>query len=151
MLDIDKFKLFNDYYGHLEGDRCLSQIGHTIGGFANEEISTYRFGGEEFVLLLRGTSASRTIALAEQVRKKVYELQITHEYSPAAPVVTVSVGVHVGSPPKHEKPMNFFDHADQAMYDSKRLGGNKVTVYKPEKPEETIEAETEEPAAQAQA
>lgn len=132
MLDIDKFKLFNDYYGHLEGDRCLSQIGHTIGSFANEEISTYRFGGEEFVLLLRGTSASRTIAIAEQVRQKVYDLQITHEYSPAAPVVTVSIGVHVGAPPKHEKPMNFFDHADQAMYDSKHLGGNKVSVYKPE-------------------
>ena len=133
MLDIDKFKLFNDYYGHLEGDRCLSQIGHTIGSFANEEITTYRFGGEEFVLLLRGTAASRTIAIAEQVRQKVYDLQITHEYSPAAPVVTVSVGVHVGSPPKHEKPMNFFDHADQAMYDSKHAGGNKVSVYKPEK------------------
>ncbi|MBR2925216.1 MAG: GGDEF domain-containing protein [Clostridia bacterium] len=130
MLDIDKFKLFNDYYGHLEGDRCLSQIGHTIGSFTSQEISTYRFGGEEFVLLLRGTAASRTIAIAEKVRQKVYDLQITHEYSPAAPVVTVSIGVHVGFPPKHEKPMNFFDHADQAMYDSKHAGGNKVSVYK---------------------
>jgi len=130
MLDIDKFKLFNDYYGHLEGDHCLSQIGHTIASFTNEEITTYRFGGEEFVLLLRGTAASRTIAIAEKVRKKVYDLQITHEYSPAAPVVTVSIGVHVGPPPKHEKPMDFFDHADHAMYDSKHAGGNKVSVYK---------------------
>lgn len=141
MLDIDKFKLFNDYYGHLEGDHCLSQIGHTIGSFANEEISTYRFGGEEFVLLLRGTAASRTIAIAEQVRQKVYDLQITHEYSPAAPVVTVSIGVHVGAPPKHEKPMNFFDHADQAMYDSKHQGGNKVSVYKPQNAEAPVKAE----------
>jgi len=143
MLDIDKFKLFNDYYGHLEGDRCLSQIGHTIGTFANEEISTYRFGGEEFVLLLRGTAASRTIAIAERVRQKVYELQITHEYSPAAPVVTVSVGVHVGTPPKQEKPMNFFDHADQAMYDSKHAGGNKVSVYKAGKEEASTEVQVE--------
>lgn len=152
MLDIDKFKLFNDYYGHLEGDRCLSQIGHTIGSFANEEISTYRFGGEEFVLLLRGTSASRTIAIAEKVRQKVYDLQITHEYSPAAPVVTVSIGVHVGSPPKQEKPMHFFDHADHAMYESKRLGGNKVSVYKPDKLGETAEEDlSQEANAEAQA
>lgn len=150
MLDIDKFKLFNDYYGHLEGDHCLSQIGHTIGSFTSPEISTYRFGGEEFVLLLRGTAASRTIAIAEKVRQKVYDLQITHEYSPAAPVVTVSIGVHVGFPPKHEKPMNFFDHADQAMYDSKHAGGNKVSVYKgasaPEK-EETEATEQVETGA----
>ncbi len=130
MIDIDKFKLFNDYYGHLEGDRCLSMIGNTIGQFAGEEINTYRFGGEEFVLLLWGASASRTISIAEKLRKKVYDLQITHEYSPAAPVVTVSVGVHLGTPPSHEKPMNFFDHADQAMYNSKRSGGNQVSVYR---------------------
>jgi diguanylate cyclase (GGDEF)-like protein len=129
MIDIDKFKLFNDYYGHLEGDRCLSLIGNTIGEFSGEEINTYRFGGEEFVLLLFGASANRTIAVAESLRQKVYELQITHEYSPAAPVVTVSVGVHLGTPPGHEKPMNFFDHADQAMYVSKRNSGNQVTVY----------------------
>lgn len=150
MLDIDKFKLFNDYYGHLEGDRCLSQIGHTIGSFANEEISTYRFGGEEFVLLLKGTAASRTIAIAEKVRQKVYDLQITHEYSPAAPVVTVSVGVHVGPPPRHEKPMNFFDHADQAMYDSKHAGGNKVSVYKGAVVDMETQDETTDTAAVAQ-
>jgi diguanylate cyclase (GGDEF)-like protein len=141
MIDIDKFKLFNDYYGHLEGDRCLSQIGHTIASFTNEEITTYRFGGEEFVLLLRGTAASRTIAIAEKVRKKVYELQITHEYSPAAPVVTVSIGVHVGPPPKHEKPMDFFDHADQAMYISKRAGGNRVSVFSGASQEALLDAE----------
>lgn len=129
MIDIDKFKLFNDYYGHLEGDRCLSLIGSAIGEFGGEEINTYRFGGEEFVLLLYGASANRTIAVAESLRQKVYDMQITHEYSPAAPVVTVSVGVHLGTPPGHEKPMNFFDHADQAMYVSKRNGGNQVTVY----------------------
>ncbi len=129
MLDIDKFKLFNDYYGHLEGDRCLSLIGHAIGGFTNPEITTYRFGGEEFVLLLRGQSASRTIAIAENVRQQVMALAIKHEYSPAAPVVTVSVGVHVGVPNKQEKPMDFFDHADQAMYMSKRAGGNRVSVF----------------------
>lgn len=141
MIDIDKFKLFNDYYGHLEGDRCLSLIGKAIGEFAGEEINTYRFGGEEFVLLLWGTSASRTIAIAESLRQKVYDMQITHEYSPAAPVVTVSVGVHLGTPPGNEKPMNFFDHADQAMYVSKRSGGNRVSVYRDPAKEETAEEE----------
>jgi diguanylate cyclase (GGDEF)-like protein len=129
MIDIDKFKLFNDYYGHLEGDNCLSQIGHTIGSFADEGVVPYRFGGEEFVLLLSGTSASRTLAIAEGLRQKVQDLQIIHEYSPVGPVVTVSVGVHLGIPPSHERPMDFFDHADQAMYVSKRSGGNRVTVY----------------------
>jgi diguanylate cyclase (GGDEF)-like protein len=141
MIDIDKFKLFNDYYGHLEGDRCLSLIGHAIGEFTSQEISTYRFGGEEFVLLLRGASASRTIALAESVRQKVISLAIKHEYSPAAPVVTVSVGVHVGVPGKLEKPMDFFDHADQAMYISKRAGGNRVSVFSGASPEALLDAE----------
>ena len=141
MLDIDKFKLFNDYYGHLEGDRCLSLIGHAIGEFTSQEISTYRFGGEEFVLLLRGASASRTIALAESVRQKVISLAIKHEYSPAAPVVTVSVGVHVGVPGKLEKPMDFFDHADQAMYVSKRAGGNRVSVFSGASQADLLDAE----------
>lgn len=129
MIDIDKFKLFNDYYGHLEGDRCLSEIGHAIGEYTDEGIVAYRFGGEEFVLLLSGTAASRTLAIAENLRQKVMNLKITHEYSPVASVVTVSVGVHLGVPPAHEKPMDFFDHADQAMYVSKRSGGNRVSVY----------------------
>ncbi len=129
MVDIDKFKLFNDYYGHLEGDRCLSLIGKAIGEYTTEDISTYRFGGEEFVVLLWGTSASRTIALAESLCDKVHDLGIVHEYNPNAPVVTVSVGVHLGKPKKDEKPMNFFDRADQAMYQSKRNGGNKTTVF----------------------
>lgn len=129
MVDIDKFKLFNDYYGHLEGDRCLSLIGKAIGEFNAEEISTYRFGGEEFVVLLWGTSASRSIALAENLCDKVHDLGIVHEYNPNAPVVTVSVGVHLGKPKKDEKPMNFFDRADQAMYRSKRSGGNRTSVY----------------------
>ncbi len=129
MIDIDKFKLFNDYYGHLEGDRCLSEIGQAIGEFTDDGIVTYRFGGEEFVLLLSGTAASRTLAIAEALRQKIMNLKITHEYSPVASVVTVSVGVHLGIPPAHEKPMDFFDHADQAMYVSKRSGGNRVSVY----------------------
>lgn len=129
MIDIDKFKLFNDYYGHLEGDRCLSEIGHAIGEYTDDGIVTYRFGGEEFVLLLSGQAASRTLAIAESLRQKIMNLKITHEYSPVASVVTVSVGVHLGVPPAHEKPMDFFDHADQAMYVSKRSGGNRVSVY----------------------
>ncbi len=138
MFDIDKFKLYNDYYGHMEGDNCLSQIGQCIGSFANEEISAYRFGGEEFVLLLKGASAKRTIAIAETVRAKVQELAIPHEYGRCDKVVTVSVGVHLGKPGRDERPMDFFDRADQAMYQGKRIGGNQVSVFHEDSPPEKV-------------
>ncbi|MBE5801582.1 MAG: GGDEF domain-containing protein [Clostridiales bacterium] len=129
MIDIDKFKLYNDYYGHTEGDNCLATIGRTISTFAGDQVSAFRFGGEEFVLLLWGNATKQTIALAEQIRKTIYNMQIPHEYSPIGTCVTVSVGVYVATPKRDDKPMDFFDRADQAMYRSKKARGNVVSAY----------------------
>lgn len=127
MMDIDKFKLYNDNYGHIEGDICLNGIGICFETMKSENVIPFRFGGEEFVVLVKSTECRRIAEIAEQFREAVEELSIPHKYSPAADVVTVSVGYHIGYPRRVSMPTELVDCADQALYLSKKSGGNTVT------------------------
>ena len=93
MIDVDHFKLFNDTYGHPEGDACLSRLGETLAGIAAETMGfAGRYGGEEFCLLLPNTGATRALAIGEMVRTAVEGLGMPHATS-SYQNVTVSVGV----------------------------------------------------------
>ena len=131
MVDIDHFKLFNDRYGHVAGDTCLRAVGETLSLVTLEEaVLVARYGGEEFALLLPGIDISRAAALAEEARRAVEDLMISHSESPCGHV-TVSIGVQSTVPEKFQTPADLIEAADTALYDAKRRGRNKVVAHRP--------------------
>src|SRR5204862_55421 len=93
MIDVDHFKLYNDTYGHPEGDACLTRLGETLAGIAADTFGfAGRYGGEEFCLLLPNTTAACALEIGETVRAAVQGLAMPHATS-SHQTVTVSVGV----------------------------------------------------------
>lgn len=129
MMDLDQFKSFNDHYGHVAGDTCLSSVASAIAASVPEGAITCRYGGEEFVVLLNETLCNEAEAIGETIRRAVMALEIPNAYtSLEMSVVTLSLGAYVGIPEKNEAPMNFVERADKAMYQSKENGRNRTTV-----------------------
>jgi diguanylate cyclase (GGDEF)-like protein len=127
MVDVDFFKRFNDTYGHLGGDDCLRRVAGVLQAVARRPGDlAARYGGEEFAVILTGTPEQSALALAESIRAGVERLQIAHESSPAAAVVTVSVGVAMASPADGGTPELLIFTADEAMYRAKEQGRNRV-------------------------
>ncbi|MEX3070413.1 GGDEF domain-containing protein [Vibrio alginolyticus] len=95
MFDVDHFKAYNDSYGHVAGDKCLQKIAQCVKemGLRTEDFF-FRYGGEEFVVVLPGTSTKNAMQVAERLRKSIQDMAILHEYSPTSKSVTVSVGVY---------------------------------------------------------
>ncbi|MDH5804955.1 MAG: GGDEF domain-containing protein, partial [Gemmatimonadota bacterium] len=127
MVDLDSFKAFNDLYGHPEGDECIVKIGDALKKITSRAGETAaRLGGEEFAVILPEFSCEEACAMAEQVRKTVFDLAIPHENSQVDSVVTVSVGVAVARPTKGADPYSLPAEADRALYVAKRAGRNQV-------------------------
>jgi diguanylate cyclase (GGDEF)-like protein len=126
MIDIDYFKLYNDRYGHVAGDTCLRSVGETLSLVTLETaVLVARYGGEEFALLLPGLDLKRTTALAEEARKSIEDLLITHAESPCG-YVTVSIGVESLVPEEGQPAAHLVEAADSALYVAKRRGRNRV-------------------------
>lgn len=129
LFDVDHFKLFNDYYGHLRGDSCLRKIAESAVEIAQRPADTVaRFGGEEFAIILPDTDRRGASVLAEQLREKVAARHLTHEASPHG-IVTVSVGCATIIPAPHSEAERIINAADQALYEAKRAGRNRVAVH----------------------
>jgi diguanylate cyclase (GGDEF)-like protein len=129
MIDVDHFKLFNDTYGHPEGDVCLSRLGETLAGIAAETMGfAGRYGGEEFCLLLPNTEASRALEIGEMVRAAVLNLAMPHCTS-SYQMVTVSVGVACTKPNDTQRPGDLIEAADAALYAAKHRGRNAVVEH----------------------
>jgi diguanylate cyclase (GGDEF)-like protein len=127
LLDIDAFKAFNDTYGHLRGDECLRQVAVALAGAlgrAGDLVA--RYGGEEFAALLSGVGDEEAAVVADRLRANVQVLRIPHGASPAAGVVTVSAGVATLTPTERGDPATLVAAADQALYEAKRRGRNRV-------------------------
>ena len=126
LLDIDHFKLFNDAYGHLQGDACLIQIAKTLQKIARRTTDlAARYGGEEFALILSNTDIKEALNLANKFQEILQPLQIIHPASPVSQFVTVSMGV-TSLTPQSEDLNAFIDLADQAMYKAKENGRNQI-------------------------
>jgi len=127
LLDIDCFKLYNDTYGHLEGDVCLKKVAGTVGRSVRRtgDVTT-RYGGEEFAVLLPMTQAKDAARIAESIRAGVEALGVAHEASKVGPSVTVSVGVGTLTPSMDESPETLLKLADEALYQAKSEGRNRV-------------------------
>jgi diguanylate cyclase (GGDEF)-like protein len=129
MIDVDHFKLFNDTYGHPEGDACLSKLGETLAGLAADTMGfAGRYGGEEFCLLLPNTDSARALEIGEQVRKAIWDQAMPHATS-AHKIVTVSVGVACTRPNDSQRPGDLIEAADAALYAAKHRGRNAVVEH----------------------
>jgi diguanylate cyclase (GGDEF)-like protein len=129
MIDVDHFKLFNDTYGHPEGDACLSRIGETLSAVAAETMGfAGRYGGEEFCLLLPNTEALRALEIGEMVRAAVQDLAMPHATS-SHQTVTVRVGVAATKPDTTQRPGDLIEAADAALYAAKHRGRNAVIEH----------------------
>ncbi len=127
VIDVDNFKSFNDTYGHLAGDDCLSLLGHTLRTEAGKQpgVVAARYGGEEFVVLLSGLPAREAEAMMQRLRQHVEALQIRHINS-AHGVVTISAGLAVmpaGTSLASEKLLRA---ADEVLFEAKRDGRNRI-------------------------
>jgi diguanylate cyclase (GGDEF)-like protein len=129
MIDVDHFKLFNDTYGHPEGDACLSRLGETLSGIAAETMGfAGRYGGEEFCLLLPNTDSNHALEIGETVRAAVQNLAMPHITS-LHQTVTVSVGVACARPNDTQRPGDLIEAADAALYAAKHRGRNAVVEH----------------------
>jgi len=124
MIDVDRFKKLNDTYGHAVGDHVLRAIATAIGRTVREDDVPARFGGEEFVVLLRNPTPEVALDVAERIRRAVVALDLR---GLGVPSVSVSVGVAVASPP-HVAIDALIAEADRALYRAKRAGRDRVVA-----------------------
>jgi diguanylate cyclase (GGDEF)-like protein len=129
MIDVDHFKLYNDTYGHPEGDVCLSRLGEALSGIADATGGfAGRYGGEEFCLLLPNFDAVRARQTGEMVRTAIQDLAMPHATS-VYQSVTVSVGVACTTPGDAQAPKDLIEAADAALYAAKHRGRNAVVEH----------------------
>lgn len=130
IFDIDYFKLYNDTYGHVEGDECLKKIATTASQIMeNYDGLLARYGGEEFVIILPNTDATKALSIAENIRTYIESLQIPHQNSLTSSVVTSSVGVATCIPSTENSIEILLEQADKALYYAKNSGRNRVELY----------------------
>lgn len=128
MLDVDYFKQFNDTYGHPEGDACLKSVASVLAGAAARSGDLVsRYGGEEFVLVLPGTTEEGAMVVAERIRVAVSGLRIPNAASTHGGMLTVSIGVATGDPAQLSQEV-LLQRADEALYAAKHSGRNRVEV-----------------------
>lgn len=129
MIDVDHFKLYNDTYGHPEGDACLTRLGEALAGIAADTMGfAGRYGGEEFCLLLPNTDPVKALEVGETVRAAIQELALPHVTS-SHQTVTVSVGVAATLPNDGQRPGDLIEAADAALYAAKHRGRNTVVEH----------------------
>lgn len=129
LIDIDFFKPYNDYYGHVEGDECIRKVAEALQKALNRPGDLIaRYGGEEFICLLPNTDAQGAKHISEQLRKMVRDLRLEHRASQIDKYVTISIGANVV---RYTTGISLSEQttlADKALYESKRSGRNQVTV-----------------------
>ncbi|MCB1926604.1 MAG: diguanylate cyclase [Rhodocyclaceae bacterium] len=127
LVDVDYFKKFNDFHGHLGGDECLRQIAGAIAGCAMRPADLVaRYGGEEFVLVLPDTDIDGARKMGDEIRRRVEALGIAHGAPGAGPLVTVSIGVAAGACTREASSLALVANADEMLYRAKSGGRNRV-------------------------
>jgi len=127
MLDVDHFKQVNDNYGHQIGDRALQTCVTTIQNILHPHDLLGRFGGEEFAIFIADTTKESAFDLAEQIRIKISQQPI-YIYGKLPIFIQVSIGISLYSPSSHRAIENLFKEADDALYQAKRHGRNRVFI-----------------------
>jgi diguanylate cyclase (GGDEF)-like protein len=126
LLDIDFFKRYNDHYGHPQGDECLRQVSQALSQAAKRTIDLVaRYGGEEFAIVLPDTDLAGAHEVATAIQVAIADLQLEHHESPFGQV-TLSCGVAADIPQKQDHSHCLVKSADQALYQAKASGRNRV-------------------------
>lgn len=125
LIDIDHFKQYNDAYGHIEGDKVLVKLGRVIQSCLRKMDTGYRYGGEEFTIILPETASDEAKIVAERIKSTLKKERFTPN-SDKTVEITISIGLTEYSPT--ENTTSFVQRADKAMYISKKSGRNKITV-----------------------
>ena len=128
MLDIDHFKKFNDTYGHLQGDLIIKEIAHILRTSVRSIDFTARYGGEEFAVILPEVNVQGAAVVGERIRRGIERHEFAGEEGRLH--VTVSIGVAEFKVDRMRTASQFIAEADKALYQSKELGRNRVTVQK---------------------
>ncbi|MCP5050774.1 MAG: diguanylate cyclase [bacterium] len=127
MVDVDFFKAYNDYYGHLRGDEVLKEVARVLNDFSRRVGDLVaRYGGEEFAAIFSNLHKEEALNLAWKMCKQIEELHIPHEESKAAPFLTASFGVATTVPDSNRSTRQLIDSADQSLYEAKHAGRNQV-------------------------
>ncbi len=128
MIDVDHFKPFNDFYGHLAGDDCLRRLAATISGCLHRPGDlAARFGGEEFTALLPTTDAVGALEIAERIHGAVAVLEISHEVTPLGRI-SLSIGIASDGPERYHSAKALLHTADSALYVAKHEGRNRSVI-----------------------
>ncbi|MCR4471345.1 diguanylate cyclase [Burkholderia sp. SCN-KJ] len=129
MIDVDNFKLYNDTYGHVSGDDVLKRVAATVESCLGRPGDlAARFGGEEFAVVLPGTSPGGVRLLAEKIRLAIEALRLEHVHSSTGRYVTISIGGASVVPAVGTTMTSLIEAADRALYRAKRDGKNRVAI-----------------------
>ncbi|OCQ92123.1 diguanylate cyclase [Oscillatoriales cyanobacterium USR001] len=138
LADVDFFKLYNDTYGHQQGDDCLKAIATAMSQALQSPLDfVARYGGEEFVVVLPNTDIAAALAVAEEIRCKVKAMEIAHQSSQACEFVSLSLGVATTIPGSKNdgislaSPEKLIASADLALYQAKKQGRDRVVLSSP--------------------
>jgi diguanylate cyclase (GGDEF)-like protein/PAS domain S-box-containing protein len=127
MLDIDYFKQYNDYYGHIQGDECLKRVANVLACVATRSRDFFaRYGGEEFILVLPETDEAAAFKIAERCRNVIFKAQIPHEKSLVSQLLTISIGISTITPTRNDEAIKFIATVDKQLYVAKEKGRNSI-------------------------
>lgn len=133
LCDVDHFKLYNDAYGHQQGDECLRHVAKTIRSTVKRSVDLpARYGGEEFVVLLPNTTANEAVELAEKIRHSIKAAQLPHKASKVSDHVTLSLGVTCLVPSMEVPMSSVVQFADLGLYRAKEAGRDRTNLHLPE-------------------
>lgn len=131
LFDLDRFKNYNDNYGHLKGDDVLTAVAKTAEStLYRAEDFIGRYGGEEFVIVMPNTHLEGALEVANRLNKAIKDLNIDHAYNGDFGYVTVSSGIAITYPVKEQEIKGLIDEADKAMYLAKNNGRNQIRYTK---------------------
>ena len=128
LFDIDHFKCYNDHYGHVAGDEALRRVATCIDLAVRSGECAYRYGGEEFLLLMPDCQQADSILVAsERIRRALLEAAMPHAARPSAPsLVTMSGGVSCWAPGSPHSALDIIEQADEALFEAKSAGRNRI-------------------------
>ena len=136
LIDIDRFKQINDNFGHAAGDYCLIDLARQFDLFTRESDMVCRMGGEEFIIVMPNADSANVEIRAEELRKLIEKHSIFYQED----LIKLTISIGAATYPDHANfPDELVSRADEALYESKRKGRNRVSVFGPPKPS----AETE--------
>ena len=130
LCDLDYFKIYNDTYGHPAGDICLNQVAHGINrALKRPGDAVFRYGGEEFVIILPETSLEGAIQVTKNIQLEVEQLHHLHNNFSIYKKTTLSFGISSQYPEPNTSPTSLIIQADQALYEAKMQGRNTYAIY----------------------